>query len=168
MTRSGSVNSEDIWIFAPIQQGTEKTEKSHVFLWINFILNWKQKVCLQQPAMFCLSNSNVGNFLPSSIKIINSNNYPQLLIGTWKFISRRPKFASEPKWTWSNCPCWYGWITLGSDFTKVKLITCFHEIFFVLFFYKVCRSFPKGKITFLWNHLPPPTNPYVLIRNIKY
>ena len=22
-------------------------------------LNWKQKVCLQQPAMFCLSNSNI-------------------------------------------------------------------------------------------------------------
>ena len=24
-------------------------------------LNWKQKVCLHQPAMFCLSNSNVDN-----------------------------------------------------------------------------------------------------------
>ena len=29
-----------------------------------FILHWKIKVCLQQPAMFCLSNSNVYNFLP--------------------------------------------------------------------------------------------------------
>ena len=131
--------------------------KNHVLLWTSFILNWKQKVCLQQPAMFCLSNSNVGNFLPSSIKIINTNNYPQLLIlGTWKFISRRPKFASEPKWTWSNCPCWYGWITLGSDFTKVKLITCFHETFFA---FLQGKCFPKGKLPFYGTTSPHPPTP---------
>ena len=41
-----------------------KLEKNHVLLWIKFILNWKRKVCLQQPAMFCLSDSNVSNLLP--------------------------------------------------------------------------------------------------------
>ena len=54
---------KEIWIFVPIQ-AIEKTEKNHVLMWISFILNWKWKVCLLQPAIFFLSNSNVDNFLP--------------------------------------------------------------------------------------------------------
>ena len=57
LSKSGSV----IWIFAPIQQGHWGNWNNHVLLWIRFILNWKQKVCLQQPTTFCLSNSNIDN-----------------------------------------------------------------------------------------------------------
>ena len=43
---------EEIWIFAPIQQGTEKTEKKTCFA-----LDQLHIESLQQPPMFCLSNS---------------------------------------------------------------------------------------------------------------
>ena len=63
VSRSGSVKKFEF--LCPFSKATEKTEKkNHVLLWISFILNCKQKVCLQQPAMFFLSKSNVDNFLP--------------------------------------------------------------------------------------------------------
>ena len=62
VSRSGSVKKFEF--LRPFSKATEKTEKKTVLLWISFISNCKQKVCLQQPAMFCLSNLNIDNFLP--------------------------------------------------------------------------------------------------------
>ena len=45
------------WIFAPIQRTTEKTEKNQIC----FRAKPNKKVCLQQPATFCLSSSDVDN-----------------------------------------------------------------------------------------------------------
>ena len=63
---------KEIWIFVPFSKATE----NHVLLCISFILIWKQKVCWQPRAMFCLytlcsasQNSNVDNILPDLNKI---------------------------------------------------------------------------------------------------
>ena len=45
-----TANFEEILIFAPIQQGTEKTEKKTYFAFDQLYIELKR----QQPAMFCL------------------------------------------------------------------------------------------------------------------
>ena len=52
LSKSGNVNKFEF--LCPLSKATEKTEKNHVLLCIYFILNWKQKLCLQRPAIFWL------------------------------------------------------------------------------------------------------------------
>ena len=61
LSRSGRLKKFEF--LRPFRKASKKPEKNHVLLWISLILNWKWEVCLQQPTMFCLSNSNVYNFL---------------------------------------------------------------------------------------------------------
>jgi hypothetical protein len=83
-------------IFSTYSARHWKTEKNHVLLWTSYILNWKWKVCLKQPATICLSNSNVdSHLLYCRLSHWNLINLSHRYMGTLFLIARLAR--SDPR-----------------------------------------------------------------------